>query len=146
MIYKTMVFIFCTMFLNAYELPEVDMPVANNPEIVIFDATSKLVKNKLSYEVRWKTINATDVNITFFGKVDLSGSITVTEDEYNRGPITLTASSKKSSYVDSITINEGVDKSKATPIIHNDTQETQQYYNTMPVRGIRRPINRRRYY
>jgi len=134
------------MFLNAYEVPSVDMPVQNKPEIVIFDATSKLVKNKLSYEVRWKTINATDVKITFFGKVDSSGSITITEDEYNRGPITLTASSKKSSYVDSITINEGIDKSKVTPIIRDDSEETQRYYNTMPVRGIRRPINRRRYY
>lgn len=54
----------------------------------------------MSYELKWKTINATDVNITFIGRVDLSGTLIITDEEYNYGSITLRASSSKSEYVD----------------------------------------------
>ncbi len=146
MFYKILIFTLCLLPLRAFELPTIEIVTENKPKIVIFDAQSKVVKDKSFYEVRWKTINATDVNITFLGKVDLSGSLTVTKAEYNRGPITSTASSKNNPHIDKVTINSEVDKSKTTPMIHDDSEDTQSYYNTMPVRGVSRPINRRRRY
>ena len=98
------IFIF-SLSLNAFELPKVEVVIDDRPEIVVFKSDSVLIGEKLSYTITWKTINATDVNITFFGKVKTSGSVTVTEDEYNHGKITLMASSKKSKYVDKKVIN-----------------------------------------
>ncbi|EHP28532.1 hypothetical protein SMGD1_0005 [Sulfurimonas gotlandica GD1] len=134
-----------SLSLSAYELPKFEMPKGNNPEIVVFDSVSVVKDDKQLYKIKWKTINATDVNITFIGKVDLEGSITVTEGEYNRGPITLMASSKDKSYIDKATINKDVNSSKTTPFIRQD-EENESYYNTMPYRGIGRPINRRGIY
>lgn len=82
----------------------------------------------------------------FFGKVDLSGSVIVTEDEYNKGPITLNASSKDSSFVDTVIINKDVNSSKTTPYIRKGEEDESYYTTPMPYRrGIRRPL-RRRYY
>ena len=76
----------------------------------------------------------------------ISDVLGITEDEYNRGAITLTASSLKSSYSDSKTINKQKN-SEPVVIFKNTAEETQHYYQTLPSynRGLRRPY-RRRYY
>ena len=134
-------------YLNAYEIPKIDVGQKKKPTIALFISQSILVKEKLSYKIKWKTINATDVRITYFGKVDLSGSITVTEDEYNRGPITLSASSRNSSFSDSKTINKHK-KLDSPPVVfikqkdeYEDTFSTPMFYP----RRVRQPL-RRRYY
>ena len=131
---KIYLLLISAMILNAFELPKVELVEGNRPEIVVFKSDSILVGEKLSYTITWKTINATDVNITFFGKVETSGSVTVTEDEYNHGKITLIASSKKSSYIDKKVINN-YKKGKAMPILHDDTPVDDGYYGeSMPYR------------
>jgi len=146
MLIKLFFIAFFSLSLSAYELPTLELPKNNNPEIVIFDAVSVVKDDKQFYKIKWKTINATDVNITFMGNVETEGSITVTEGEYNRGPITLTASSKDSKYVDRVSINKDVNSSKTTPFIRQDEDDEAFYTTPMPYRGIRRPINRRRFY
>ena len=134
-------------YLSGYELPEVKINNKNRPEIVIFTATSLIVKDKPSYEIKWKTTNSTDVQLTFIGKVELSGSITITDDEYNRGPITLTASSRDSTYSDSKTINMRKKNDEPQTIIIKSKEpevESYHYYNTMPY--PRRMYPRRRRY
>jgi len=129
----TIFFLFAfVVCLDAYELPKVGIN-DNRPEVVVFKAESVVVKDKALYELKWKTINATDVQLTFIGKVKTSGSITITKDEYNRGPITLTASSRESSFSDSKTLN--MKKSNEPPfiMIKSQNQKVQSsYYNTMP--------------
>ncbi len=49
-----------------------EVVIDDRPEIVVFKSDSVLVGEKLSYTITWKTINATDVNITFFAKVETS--------------------------------------------------------------------------
>ncbi len=133
--------------LNAYELPEIKLHKDKRPEIVLFSAKSILVEDKLSYIIEWKTINATDVMITYIGKIDLSGTITITEEEYKRGAITLTASSRTSSFSDSKTINKFVKKDAQAPIIIREEREpaTQHYYNSRPYRRVAPRGYRRRY-
>jgi hypothetical protein len=135
-----------SLSLNAYELPTLELPKKNNPEIVIFDAISVVKDNKQFYKIKWKTINATDVNITFIGKVDIEGSITVTEGEFNRGPVTLMASSKDSTYVDKITINKDVKDSKTTPVFREKESDDFDDRTVPYPRTFRRPINRRAIY
>ena len=131
---KSLFIIITSSYLFAFELPKVELVDDNRPEIVVFKSDSVLVNEKLSYVVTWKTINATDVNITFFGKVETSGSITVTEDEYNHGKITLMASSKKSKYVDKKVINN-YKKGKAMPVLQDRTPVDDGYYgDSMPYR------------
>jgi len=132
--------------LNAYEPPKITIEKNNKPEIITFSAQSIIVKNKPSYKVSWKTINATDVQITYIGKVDSSGSITVTDDEYNRGPITLTASSRDSSFSDSRTINKNKN-SDAPQTKFVEAEEDRSFYSTPALypRNIRRRPLRRRY-
>ncbi len=148
--FKKLLFIFfffiLTIYLNAYELPKIEINKDNRPEIVIFNATSILVKEKLSYKIEWKTINSTDVILTYIGKVKLSGSITITKGEYNRGPITLTASSRDSSFSDTETIN--MKKSDEPQVIFLKSKEpkVQSYhYNTMPYPTRRHRPYRRKY-
>ncbi|RLA72901.1 MAG: hypothetical protein DRG78_23225 [Epsilonproteobacteria bacterium] len=107
-----------SLSLNAYEIPTIHIPTDNRPDIVIFHARSTLVGEQASYIVTWKTVNATDVNITFIGKVALSGSLTITEGEYNRGEIVLKASNHNNSHVDIAVINKHRAGDKATPIHH----------------------------
>ncbi len=145
MIKKIVIMLFCSLYLVAYELPEFNSPTGNKPEIVIFEAQSVMVGEKQSYQIIWKTINATDVNITFIGKVELSGSLTVTEGEYNRGPITLIASSKISSHIDKETINKNAKSKVITPVFRDKESDAfdDRTYNP---RRIHRPIRRRRVY
>jgi len=143
---KLFFILFSSLYLNAYELPIVDISTDKKPEIVVFKADSILVEEKLSYTLTWKTIYATDVNITFFGKVNTSGSITITEDEYTRGAITLTASSKKSDHVDKRELNN-YKKGKAMPVFQDDTPVDDGYYgNTLPRQRMYQRALRRRVY
>ncbi|NOQ30083.1 MAG: hypothetical protein GQ570_03060 [Helicobacteraceae bacterium] len=120
--------------LYSYELPNVEINTDNRPKIEFFKATSAVVKTKNSYKIEWKTVNATDVQLTFIGKVKMSGSIIITEDEYNRGPITITASSRNNSYSDSKTLN--MSKNSDVPIVifkeRKQKVEVHQSYNPMP--------------
>ena len=147
MILKFILLLISSCFLIAYELPKVELSKTNKPEIVLFSAESLLVEGKKSYKIKWKTINADSVMITFLGKVDVSGSVIVTENEYNRGAITLTASSNTTSVVDNQTINKQKDVETPVVIFKDSSDEDREYYNTMPyIRPYRRPINRRRSY
>ena len=104
--FKKIVFLLLPFtFLYAYELPKVDLGSSKAPKIVLFNATSVIVENKPSYILKWKTINATNVKITYIGKVKTSGEMTITDQEYNKSPITLKAFSKDNSQVDTVTIN-----------------------------------------
>jgi len=147
--YKILLLLVFVLSLKAYELPQLELPQKGKPEIIFFTAESLLVGEKLSYRLKWQTVNATDVNMTFFGSVALSGSVTVTEDEYNRGEIVLNAWNKTSDFVDSFVINR-VNKDLPPPVVFDkkDKATTQHYYNSMPYRGVRRayPYPRRRLY
>ena len=133
--------------LNAFEVPKINVGKDQKPEIVLFSSQSIIVKDKPSYKVTWKTINATDVQITFIGKVDLSGSVTVTEDEYNRGPITLTASCRDSSFSDSKTINKQKNSDAPQTIFVEPKEDDRAIYSTPMLypAGVRRPLRRRHY-
>ena len=135
-------------YLSAYELPKIELNKEGKPEIILFSAESVLVKEKLSYKIKWTTVNATDVQITHLGRVDLSGSVTVTEDEYNRGPITLTASSRNSSLSDSKTINKHKNADSPPVVFAKPKSENRSMYATpmLSPRGVRRAPYRRRYY
>lgn len=147
MVLKLILLLISSYFLIAYELPKVELSKNNKPEIVLFSAKSVLIEEKKSYTIKWKTINADSVMITFLGKVDVSGSVTVTEDEYNRGPITLTASSNTSSVVDNQTINKQKNVDAPVVIFQDNSDEDRGYYNTMPYRRpFIRPLDRRRRY
>ncbi len=142
-LFKLFSIIITSTYLFAFELPKVELVDDKRPEIVVFKSDSILVGEKLSYLITWKTINATDVNITFFGKVESSGSVTVTEDEYNQGKITLIASSKKSKHIDKKIINN-YKKGKAMPVLQDRTPVDDGYYgDTMPYRRYPRAVHRR---
>jgi hypothetical protein len=135
-------FIF-VLSLNAYELPTVKIENTTNPKIILFNAKSVLVNEKLSYLLTWKTNNATKVKLTYIGEVKLNGEITITQEEYNRGPITLIASSSKTKKIDSVTINK-VNTDLPAPVKFKKPKEvdelvpSQHYYN----RPLRNPYNR----
>ena len=130
--YKLLFTIFCLVSINAYELPKFNLEPDGKPEIVLFNAKSILVNEKLSYTLTWKTINATNVDITFIGKVKLAGSLTITDDEFNKGPITLTASSKKNKYIDKKTINK-FKNGKETPTPPNIDYSNDEGFDPMPI-------------
>ena len=144
---KLFFIIISTLYLHAYELPKVDLK-EDRAEIVLFKAESIMVGDEPSFRVTWKTINATDVNVTFFGKIALEGSITVTEDEFNYGVITMMAWNKKSKYVDVKKLNN-YRKGKAMPILQDRTPVDDGYYGDtmMPYRAINpRAVHRRPHY
>ncbi len=131
--------------LYSYELPKVNLNESNKPEIIVFKAVSIVKNNAAFYEISWETVNASDVMMTFFGKVDTTGKVVVTKDEYNRGPITLTATNKDGSAVSNKTINK---KNSLDPVIilKDSGDDKQRYYNTMPYRNYGRRYPRRRIY
>lgn len=140
----------CFVSLNAYELPEVKIESKEKPTIVLFSAKSIVVDNAKKYELTWKTKNTTHVQLTFFGNVKLSDTLIITEKEYQRGPITLTATSTKSKFTDSKTINQFIKAEQEAPIIiKHETQEVnQEFYNTPLPYALpygRRVIPRRHY-
>lgn len=123
MFVKLLFLVIYTISLSAYELPILELPKKNSPEILMFEADSVMKNTEKFYKIKWKTINATDINITLIGKVDSEGSITVTEVEYNRGPITLMASSQNSTYTDKVTINKYINGEKPTPLMRKRKQD-----------------------
>ena len=150
MINKILIIFICITSLFAYELPKVEINTNNKPKVVIFNAQSVIVGSKPSYVIRWKTINATDIQLTFIGRVKSEGELTITEDEYNRGPITLTASSRGSNFSDSKTINMKKESSDDPIVIFRKPDEPkmqmQRNYNTMPYRRRYNYPARRRHY
>ena len=149
MINRILIILIYAASLCAYQLPKVEIDANNRPEVVIFSATSVIVKNKPSYLIRWKTLNSTDVQLTFIGKVKPEGELTVTEDEYNRGPITLTASCRGSNFSDSKTINMKNENSDDPIMIFREREsnvQTYQSYSPTPYRRRYANPHRRRHY
>ena len=145
--YKFFFLLLFSLSLNAYDLPQLELQKTGKPEIIFFNAESILVGEKLSYKLKWQTVNATDVNMTFFGKVALCGSVIITENEYNHGEIVLNAFSKGEDYTDTFVINIQNGDLPSPIKFQKPKEKVQHYYNTMPYRGSRRayPYPRRRY-
>ncbi len=122
------------IIVNAYEIPSIDLSKDTKPKIVLFNATSIVVDDKPFYVVEWKTVNSNLVQATFMGRVDPSGSITITKAEYNRGPITLTASDTNSSFSDSKTINKHREQDSQQVVFDKPQERDSNFYNTMPYR------------
>ncbi|MFT7004959.1 MAG: putative membrane protein YgcG [Sulfurimonas sp.] len=106
MLIKILVIVFLSLSINAYELPTLDLPKENAPEIVSFQVEGVVEHEQQLYKLKWKTINATDVKISVIGKVDSEGSILISEEEYNRGPISIVALSDNSTEVDKLTLKK----------------------------------------
>ena len=127
----------------SYELPSINISENNTkPEIIFFTAESIVVGEKQSFELKWKTINATKVTMTYLGQMDLSGSIIVTTEEFNKGAVTLKAFSDKSKHIDELTLNSNenmFDETQKVP--KNMSNETPQFYDTIP-RTYGRPYRR----
>lgn len=131
---------------SAYELPKVELET-KKPQIVLFMAENVQVDKKPSYLIKWRTVNATDVMLTFFGRVEISGEVTVTEEEFNRGAITLTATNKDNSAVANKTINN--ERHKDDPItvfVKPEEEEIDTSFRTMPYTPYRNRPLRRGYY
>lgn len=124
----------CSLSLYSYEIPKVDFSQSIKPTVVLFSVESIVVKNVSKYKLSWKTENATHVQITFLGNVGLSGSVTITKQEYQRGPITLTATSIENSFSDSKTINKFLESEKKAPlIIREESKNLNQQFYMSPV-------------
>ncbi len=134
------IFLFNSSLLSAYELPKIESLENNQPKITMFEAVSVLIDEKLSYIIKWSSVNATDANITFFDKVPLSGNVTITEDEYNRGTISLHVSNSLSAKSARKTINDQKEGSNISPEMLRDETKNNHYYNTVP--RMRAPYRR----
>jgi SPX domain protein involved in polyphosphate accumulation len=127
----------------AYELPQVKVQNEKEPTITLFKAESIVVNDVKKYKLIWKTQNATHVQLTFFGNVQPSGNLIITEKEYQQGPITLTATSTKNSAADSKTINKFIKADKEAPvIIVKEKKLTHEFYTTpiVPINPHRRHV------
>jgi len=122
-------------FINAYELPKVEVTKEKKPTITLFTAESIVVDDVKKYKLTWKTENATHVQMTFLGNVKTSGSVVITEKEYQSGPITLTATSTKNSFSDSKTINKFIKADKEAPIMIRKESDNlhQEFYTSPPI-------------
>ena len=144
---KLLLLVFSFFTLYAFELPKVKIQPSTQPEIIIFKVQSVLVNNNPSYKLIWKTVNTTKVEITYLGELELSGSFIITQDEYNRGEITLRASSKDSKHVAIRILNSNSAQNKSTPMKQkeeNYEMNQQQYYRQYYPGGMHNPINRGR--
>jgi len=141
--YASVAFLFFfTFHAGAFELPQINLASGNKPEITLFRAEDVLVQGQPSYELRWETLNATDVNITFFGKVEPSGTLIITDAEYYRGPITLTAWSTESDAIAKATLNEQNSTLGASALLRHDLsdQNKEEFYPMRPYpRRLYRP-------
>ena len=136
--------LFFSPLINAYELPKVEIHKEDKPIITLFTAESIVVDNVKKYKLTWKTENTTHVQLTFFGNVKPSGSLIITEKEYQSGPITLTATSTKNSFSDSKTINKFIKADREAPImIRKESQNVHQEYYSTPMHPHRIPYGRR---
>ena len=146
---KKFIYLFMSLFLvlnlMAYELPDINISdKKGKPEIIFFTAESIVINKKQSYILKWKTLNATKVTMTYLGKMALDGNVTVTSEEFNSGAIVLKATSNKSKYVDSVTINGDKDVFDETnPIPKNSSGRSREFYDTVPNTHMN-PYNRRR--
>lgn len=105
-----------TLSLNAYDIPKFELSKSDRAEILIFKARSVLVKNRFSYIIEWKSVNATDVNLSLVGEVEASGEIVISGEEYYSDNITLIASNKDSKDVRVLhTYKENYSKPKTLP-------------------------------
>jgi hypothetical protein len=130
----------------AYEVPKVDFSEKKKPTIILFSAESIVVDDVKKYKLLWKTQNTTHVQITFLGNVAVSGSVIITEKEYEHGPITLTATSINNSSTDSKTINKFLKAQREAPvIIKKESKDVNPEFYTRPLPYNTRPINPRRY-
>jgi hypothetical protein len=127
----------------ALDLPSLELEFSQKLEIIYFDAEATVVQGKDSYILKWKTANAKEVLMTFFGKVEKSDSIVITKEEYEMGQITLTAISEDSN-VENVTINQKGLQGAPAAIIN---QPQKRNYQPMPMRTYPRRIYRpyRRY-
>ena len=138
------IFSFISSDIFAYELPKVDFSQNSKPTIILFSAQSIVVDNVKKYKLTWKTENTTDVQLTFIGRVEPSGSLIIAEKEYQRGPITLTATSTYSSFSDAKTINKYSAKQDIAPvIIRRESEDMKQQFYTTPLPYGRRIAPRR---
>ncbi len=140
-IFTLLLFLFCVESY-AYELPKIKISKKNQPTIVFFKAQSIVVDNVKKYKLIWKTQNTTHVQLTFFGNVQLSGEIIITEQEYEKGPITLTATSINSSATDSQTINKFIKANREAPLIIRKESDRDAYFYSTPVMPRRVPYRR----
>ena len=133
--------------IHAYELPNVDLSKELKPTNVLFSAESIIVYNTKKYKLTWKTENSTHVQITFLGNVKLSDSIIITEKEYQRGPITLTATSSENPFSDSKTINKFSKAEREAPVIikQESNNINQRIYAPLPYGRRMVPRRYRRY-
>ena len=134
-IYAVLVLILSTNVF-AYKLPDIkiDKPSKDaKPKIVFFTAKSVVVNEKQSYLLKWKTLNATKVTMTYLGEMKLDGNVTVTAEEFNHGAIVLEATSDKSKYSDSVVLNENKEVfDEANPVPKNSSVRGRQFYDTVP--------------
>ena len=132
-LYSIWAFILVTN-LFSYELPDINISEDNGkPEIIFFTAQSVMVNEKQSYLLKWKTLNATKVTMTYLGEMKLNGDVTVTAQEFNHGAIVLEATSSKSKYSDSVVLNENEEIfDEANPVPKNSVGRSGQFYDTVP--------------
>jgi hypothetical protein len=131
-----LLFVFVSSLSFAYELPKIKVSKgAGKPEIVFFTANSIMKDDVQFYELKWKTLNADRVSITYLGDIELSGTLVITKKEFHSGPITLKAYSSKSDYVDKVTINGDKDVfDEPNPVPKNSTSKgrSDEFYDTIP--------------
>jgi len=144
--FSKLLFLF-TLFLShkiyAYDLPKIEIQKEQKPTITLFTAESIVEDNIKKYKLIWKTENATHVQLTFFGNVKPSGTLIITEKEYQQGPITLTATSTKNSFTDAKTINKFIKADREAPImIKKEKNDVYQEYYSAPIPS-RLPYGRR---
>jgi hypothetical protein len=106
MLIKILSLFVLALSLNAYELPTLELPKENSPEIISFTYEGFMEHEAQLYKIKWKTLNATDVKISIVGEVDFIGSVVISEEEYNRGPIVLVASNENSTDIDKQTLKK----------------------------------------
>lgn len=134
----------CVILMNvyAYELPTIEFKESDKAEIILFSAESVLVGKKLSYVIRWKTLNADKVIAKDFGEIALNGEGTITEDEYKAGPITIIATNSKNGSRDSKTVNKHLEADRVAPVMNVKVTERDYYEGGIP-RTYNRIWNRR---
>lgn len=130
-------------YLYAYELPSISLEANNNAEIILFSAESVLVDERPSYVIRWKTLNATKVTISYIGEIALSGEGTITAEEYQKGPITLIAFNADNGSKDTKIINKHIEAEKDAPVLNFKVTERDYFEGGIP-RTYYRPRNPRR--
>ncbi|WP_294965546.1 hypothetical protein [Sulfurimonas sp.] len=115
MLIKILSLFVLALSLNAYELPTLELPKENSPEIISFTYEGFMEHEAQLYKIKWKTLNATDVKISIVGSVESIGNVVISEEEYNRGPIVLVASNENSTDIDKQTLNKIAQDKKDGP-------------------------------